>query len=373
MLRILKTHLTVSIREKTAMFWTLAFPLLLVTMYHFAFGGIYESDRMHGLKAAVVQDGEQQEAFAGYLDSFDEENLKVLYLQEEEAKEALKDGSVDGIFFCADEISLTVEETGISQSILQQILDSYLKSQYMAGGIAAHHPENLEKAMETMAGYESGVRQVTMGMKDLDQTQSYFYAAIAMTCMFGSFLSMYATVGVQANTSPLGARMASGCMKRWKGILASLLTGWILAFGEILILLFYIQMVLKDLDFRGAWGKILLIGAVGTFAASSLGMATGTIGKFSENTKNGILVCVSLVLSFLADLMNTGVKYFVEQRLPLFNRINPAALISDALYSVLIYEDGDRYLRCLLCLAGVGAVLLCAAVLSMRRMRYDSI
>lgn len=128
-------------------------------------------------------------------------------------------------------------------------------------------------------------------------------------------------------------------MKRWKGILASLLTGWILGFAEILILLLYIQTVLKDLDFQGVWGRILLICAAGTFASSSLGMATGTVGKFSENTKNGILVCVSLVLSFMADLMNTGVKYFIEQHVPFLNRVNPAALISDAFCSVLIYEN----------------------------------
>lgn len=376
MLRILKTHITVSIREKTSMFWTLLFPLLLVTMYHFAFGGITESDMMKGLKAAVVQteeETEEQKNFFQYLTAFDQKNLEVALMEKKEAEKALGDKRIDGIFFSGDSFSLTVQETGIASSILRQILDSYVKNQYIIEDIASQHPEKIQNALEAMTEYENGVKQVNMGMKNMDQVQSYFYAAIAMACMFGSFLSMYATVGVQANTSPLGARMASGCMKRWKGILASLLTGWILGFAEILILLLYIQTVLKDLDFQGVWGRILLICAAGTFASSSLGMATGTVGRFSENTKNGILVCVSLVLSFMADLMNTGVKYFIEQHVPFLNRVNPAALISDAFCSVLIYENGDRYRLCLLCLAAVGAVMLGAAVLSMRRMRYDSI
>ena len=102
-------------------------------------------------------------------------------------------------------------------------------------------------------------------------------------------------------------------------------------------------------------------------------MVLGTVGTWSTNLKNGIIVAESLACSFAADLMISGVKETIETYVPVINRINKGALITDAFYSVLIYEDGEKYFRSLSLLTFFGILLLGAAVLSMRRMRYESI
>ena len=207
----------------------------------------------------------------------------------------------------------------------------------------------------------------------LDYTQNYFFALIAMTCLYGSFMGMYNTVGVQANTSDLGARLAAGCVKRYKTITASLLSSWLISFAEVLVLLFYMDIVLGDIHIGEQGGEILLICFVATLYSSSIGMVIGTVGTWSTNLKNGIIVAESLACSFAADLMISGVKETIETYVPVINRINPGALITDAFYSVLIYEDGEKYFRSLSLLTFFGILLLGAAVLSMRRMRYESI
>ena len=99
----------------------------------------------------------------------------------------------------------------------------------------------------------------------------------------------------------------------------------------------------------------------------------GTIGTWSTNLKNGMIVALTMVCSFAADLMISGVKEAIEKYVPVINRFNPGALITDAFYSVLVYQDMEKYQRSLFLLTLFGVLLLGVAVLSMRRMRYESI
>ena len=80
-----------------------------------------------------------------------------------------------------------------------------------------------------------------------------------------------------------------------------------------------------------------------------------------------------MVCSFLAGLMNSNMKDLVEKHVPIINRINPAALISDAFYCINVYNDTARYYRNLVTLAVMSAAFVMASFLLIRRNRYDSI
>ena len=66
-------------------------------------------------------------------------------------------------------------------------------------------------------------------------------------------------------------------------------------------------------------------------------------------------------------------KDLVEKNMPVINRINPAALISDAFYSINVYDDMSRYYRNLFTLAVMSITLVTASFLLIRRESYDSI
>lgn len=376
MLRIIKMQILVNVREVSALFWTLIFPLILATLFHFAFSEIVNVEQMEPIKVAVVTDkegGMSQQSFGEYLERLDGEYLDIEEMTDEKALQMLEENKVTGIFYNGSQKSLTVGSDSIYTSILTQYLDSYLKNEAVFLQIAKEHPEKLSEAILAAQEYETVTQQVSMGRKTVDTMQPYYYALLAMTCMFGGFLGLYNTVSVQANASDLGARMASGCVKKWKSITASLISAWILNMIEMVIVLIYMTAVMRDLDVAGNVSKILLICGTGSLCSTSLGMFVGTVGTCSENMKNGILVCVSMVCTFMADLMMQGVKYTIEMYAPVINRINPAALISDAFYSVLVYDDASRYARSLAGLLALGFVLLAVTILSMRRMRYESI
>ena len=80
-----------------------------------------------------------------------------------------------------------------------------------------------------------------------------------------------------------------------------------------------------------------------------------------------------MVMSFLAGLMNADIKNVVDKNAPLINRINPAALISDAMYCINVYDAPERYAQDMLILAVMSVILIAGTFLIIRRERYVSI
>lgn len=383
MFLIMKRQILVNIREKSNIFWTMIFPLILATLFHFTLGEMLDQNGMETISAAYVTQSaaesaespshQEKDSFLEYLESFDNSWLKILPMTEKEAENALKNDEILGTFYGGEEKSLTIGENSTYTSILSQILEIYEKNEVLIARIAQDHPEHLSDAVVALEDYKTCTETVTFGGTSMDSVQNYFFALIAMTCLYGSFMGMYNAVGVQANTSVLGARLTAGCVKRYKSIAASLLSSWIISFLEVLILLFYMDVILGDIDLSGQILQIFVICAAATLYSCSLGMVIGTVGSWSANLKNGIVVAVSMACSFAADLMLSGVKSAIETYAPVINRINPGALTTDAFYSVLVYNDTEKYFRSLILLTVFALLLLTAAVLSMRRMRYESI
>ena len=54
MLLIMKRQILVNIREVSNIFWTLFFPLLLATLFHFTLGAMLDQNGMEPLSAAYV-------------------------------------------------------------------------------------------------------------------------------------------------------------------------------------------------------------------------------------------------------------------------------------------------------------------------------
>ena len=48
---------------------------------------------------------------------------------------------------------------------------------------------------------------------------------------------------------------------------------------------------------------------------------------------------ISMTGSTLAGLMNSKIKFAVDQNMPIINKLNPAALITDAFYCINVYDD----------------------------------
>lgn len=380
MLHLVKYRFLQIIRDYSSMFWALAFPIILGTFFYISFGqsGMAGSGEVswNSIPVAVIQENtssESAKAFEGFLDKMGEDTLDIQDIgTEKEALKMLKEDKINGIFYVDETPSLTVSKSEINESILTSLLDTYNKNASMIKEIASTHPEKLPQALEAMNDYRNTVKEESLGGSTLDPNIQYFFALIAYACLSGAFLGVNSSFDSQANLSPLAARRSITPTHKMTLILVDMFVLFIIHFINILILTAYVMNVL-GVSLGDNIGALLLIDLMGSVIGVSLGITFGAVGKLSKSLKISLTVAITLFPGFLAGLMFGSMKNLIEKSFPIINRINPAAVLSDAFYCLSVYNDMDRFIRCLFILGIMSIGLLFTAFLSVRRERYDYI
>ena len=374
MLHLIKYNLLVKVKNFATTFWPLIFPLLLGTMFYFAFGNIDDAD-FETVQVGIVKEEEPDTLFLMFLDQMENNGNHLIAAQELSGTAALaklENEEISGIYYVGKAPSLTVAANGIPQSILQSVLTSYETGKNTIRQIVRTHPSGLWKGIQKMLNQQEPITQVSLGGHTINGTVQFFYALIAMTCLYGCFIGFGSAITLQANITALAARRCVTPTHKLKLILSEQIASFLLGYFDVIVLLVYLRYILK-LDFQGKIGPMLLISFFGSLIGVSIGIFVGSLGKMKEGVKIGIILGISMICSFLSGLMNNTMKDIVEKNAPFINRINPAALISDAFYCINVYDDLGRYYRNLITLAVMSVVLVAASFLLIRRESYDSI
>ena len=374
MLHLIKYNLLVKLRNFNMTFWPLVFPLILGTFFFFAFGNLNDAD-FETVQVAMVQETSPNPLFSFYIDQVKKSNSDLLNIQEMDesaALTALKNKEISGIYYNEMTPSLTVNAHGIPESILQSVLESYNNNLHTIQNILKKHPSGLLSALRQMSDTKDLVREVSLGGKTIDGNSQFFYALVAMGCLYGCFIGFGSAITLQANLTALAARRCITPTHKLKLILSEQIASFLLGYADVIVLLLYLRNIL-NLDFQGQFGKMLIISLFGSLIGVSMGLFIGSLSRLNEGIKIGIMLAISMSCCFLSGLMNGSMKDTVEKHAPIINRFNPAALISDALYCINVYDDASRYYRNLITLIVMSAALVLASFLLIRRERYDSI
>ena len=366
------------IKSKTALIWTLIFPIALSTFMYVAFSNIFEADEMFSTIPVAVVDGqtkqEEQMGLATVLEQLEQENedalIKITKADDKKAKQLLKDGDIEGIFYIEEE-RLVVGESSTQTTILSMVLEQYTQMKNMYGDIQKEHPENMMQVMQKMAQQKTSIVEKATTDGCQNEYYNYFYAIFGMSCLFASFASVEKISKMQANTSALGMRRSLSSTHKMSMILSEYLALWLVQFTVELLTLGY--MTVLGIDFGGKYPAIALTLFVGSGIGLSLGVIVGTISKLGEKTKFGIATVISMILSVMADLCIGGIKNLVEQHVPILNRLNPAVLLSDCFYALNVYDNYDRFMRNIGILSGMAVLLLGVSFCLVRRNRYASL
>ena len=380
MLHLLKYRFIQTVRDYPIMFWALAFPLILGTFFYFSFGsagldgtGDYEWDP---IKVAIIEEdlsSKNAESFQAFLEELDPDTLDIQDISSEsDAIKALKEETILGIYYVDDTPSLSVGKNGINESILSSLLKNYNQNAAMIQKIAMTHPEKMGAAIEAMKDYHPETRNESLGGKTLDPNVQYLFALIAYACLSGAFLGVRSSLDSQANLSALGARRSITPTHKLKLILIDMTVLFIIHFINILVLNLYLIKVL-GISLGDNIGALLVVDFMGSMIGVSLGIAFGCLSKLSTDMKLGLTVAITLIPGFLAGLMFGNMKNIIELHCPIINRLNPAAVLSDAFYCMSVYNDAHRFARSIGILAIMSALFLFIAYLGIRRERYDSI
>ena len=166
--------------------------------------------------------------------------------------------------------------------------------------------------------------------KDMDPYMTFFYALIGFQIIYGYSWGLSIIYQYEANLTTIAKRNAISPLNKRISLLASMSVGFLLNFCIALFTMLIFNRVL-GVDFSNRIPQLLLIVAIGSLTGVILGMVIGASNKADIETKIGLGIGISLLLSFLAGMMVAGIKIIIAEKAPLINKINPVALISDCL------------------------------------------
>lgn len=101
MLHLLRYSILSTMRDRTVMFWSLLFPIILGFFFSIGFGGANDSEIMNAIPTGIVNVDSSQEAegFSDFLEQMEGDTLTLTaYDSEADAKEALEKKEISGYF-----------------------------------------------------------------------------------------------------------------------------------------------------------------------------------------------------------------------------------------------------------------------------------
>ena len=377
-LHLFKYKLKMLYRPSEELFWTYLFPLILATMFFVAFGNIAEkTESFTTIPVAVVKEQEPNEYLKGLLTQLSNDSedatLKITETSKEEAEQLLKSNKIDAIVTIKEDVSLTVSGEDINQSIVRIIFDQYKQISDTITNVAKLNPEKIPEVLTTMYSSIQANIETTLNSHDnLDTMTWYFFALVSMNCLFGCLFGLKSIMSIQANITVLAARRCVTPTHKLKLIVSDMLACIIVQYLSTVVLLCYLIFGLK-INFGDRLPYVFLTAFMGCLIGVANGTFIGAIGRFSEGVKDAIVMSFSMISCFLGGLMVGNMKDVIEKTVPLINKINPASLIADSLYSLSIYDNLDRYMLNMGILVLMTVVLAILSFCLVRRERYASI
>ena len=362
------------LRVKEFVLWLMLFPIILGTLFKVAFGSIYTTELFDTIPVAVVTASENAVAEEFLKGMAEEENpfLAPEFTDEENAKQLLFDGKVEGILTVGESMELTVSRTGIVPTMLQELVSRYKLYETVIRDTLAKDPAALQTVLAKLSAEVNACRDVSPSAENPDVYVQYFYNLIAMVAICGNMTGLHVSTNNQANQSQLGAR--KNCSATPKGIYltAGLLGSCIAQSVSMVLCVTFLRFVLR-VNFGGNLLLLYLAAILSGCLGVAFGFFIGSIGKMRHEGKSAIAITISMVLCFLSGLMMGNIKGILATKAPWVNRFNPVAVISDSFYCLNMYSDYRRFISKIVTIAIYIAVFTVLGVLFTRRKKYASI
>lgn len=407
MWNVFKGTLLSLVRDKGIFIWSLAFPVILSTLFLFMFANLDSNADFEPVSCVVVADANYDAApgLADMVDALaepgDDQLLAPVFVDTEaEAVDALDTSEEDdganssssddfgavGYLLVDDEGVLSVHMKGgaasgsldnANQSILQTVADGYVRKVALLEDLAAENPVLLadEAFMEQVLVSSDVTEQIDVTRNQPKESVRYYFALFGMAALFGGQIGMTAICRAQPNLTPLGARRALGGVSRAKTLAATLAASWLLSFACLFVAFLYVRFVV-GIDFGGRDAACVAVLAAAALMATAFGTLLGALPKVGQGVKSGLLTGVTCFAALFAGLYGQPTMNLadaVNAAAPALSYVNPATQIAEAFYSVMYYDTWTRLAEHLGVLVIMAGVLFAVSALFVRRQRYASL
>ena len=241
-----KYSLKTLFRNKSLIFWTFIFPIIMATLFNMAFSNIENSEKMNIIDIAIIDNNEwnnnqiYKTSFENLSSESNEERIfNIHYLTNEEADKLLNSGEIIGILELVDDkpilkfntngvdqtvLKFVTEEIEQTESLIKNLSKVEIQKQIESGNYIDYE-DIYSKVLELAT--EENVKLRDDSKSNLSYTMIEFYTLIAMTCLYGGILSMTSINESMPNMSNKGKRISISPSKKRTVILSSLLASFI--------------------------------------------------------------------------------------------------------------------------------------------------
>lgn len=347
----------ITFKNVELIFWTFAFPIILITLFYAAFSNISAADDFVAPKVTVIEN-ENSMLVPVYKQIFEKvDALDVSYETDfESAKTKLESEEIAGIATFDDGMEypkLTIEQNGINQTIIQNIMTE------------------IELSIRSGSEFDEVKIKNTYDRKQEVSMIEYF-TLLAMACLYGAMIGTKSLDKNLANMTASGKRIAVAAVSKTKIVLGSLLTSYITQLIGLTILFVYMLAVLK-IDFGEHLVGVIGLTMLGALAGLALGTFISAIFKVKDNIKDGITTGFTMLCCFFSGMMGPTVKFAIDSSFPLLNKVNPAALLTDGYYALTNFGAGERFWSDVILLVLFSGVLSFVSIKVLRRQKYDNL
>lgn len=377
-MHLFKTRMISLLRNRTILFWSLIFPILLATLYNLAFANIMNGELIETIDIAIVESDDMDQELLKVIDETTFDNDVKLFNasigNRDNAYKLLDDNDVIGIIEIIDgKLSFVVNNSGLDQTITKSFLDEYLQTTNAFTNLIVIGSGNIEEISNDLFKNVNYIDEIAASRNRANYILIYYFALIGMAIIYAGFWGTDNIINLQANMSGKAVRIAVSPVNRLKTLIIYTLCALIIHIMIIIILLFYLIGIL-GLDFGDKLLLIFLVCVLGSLVGISFGSFVAiSLKKAREGTKVLITTIVGVLGGFLSGMMVPDMKYIIQTKFPIINYINPVAIISDSLYSLNYYGASSRFFINLVILIFMTIIFTIGTYLFYRRDSYESI
>lgn len=375
-MRLFIYRIKVLLQNRSLLFWSFAFPVVLGLLFNLAFSGLDAIDVLKTTDVGIVTDGQIQAAeFETIIKEIKQDGKPVfqpIEMTKKKAEQQLADGKISGFYELNDQaISLSVSQSGVEQTLLKEFLNQYLQNTDKAMTLMATGAVSEQELLAALANNENHVKERSSS-GNYSIKSFYFFTLVAMTVMYGFMWGIRNANDQQANQSPNGIRLCLIPRNKLLVAVTNMLASFVLFYVQLLLIL-AIYRFGYQVDFGDRWGHILLVCAIGAFTSLSFGTLIGNaFTKLTFQQKISIGISISMAMSFFAGMMGSQeLKYWIDVHVPILGKINIVNLISESLYQLFYYQSITPFYTNLIWLAGFGMVFIFINYFFERKVQYD--
>ncbi len=339
-------------RNRAAVFWTIAFPVVLMLIFGAIFSGMGESSY-----DLYIQDLDNTQASQQFIESLNQTgalNVKMVD-GSVDAEEYIKDNSLTTFLIIPPDFHTAVASNGADNVTLDLRVDQTSSSASIVSNVLNSVVENwnlqLVQADRTIQIQRGDIIQEGFSFVDF-----FLPGVIGLTIMTSAVNWMVST-HTRYRNSGLFAKLSTTPLTRWEWLLSRMLWQIVVAFistGAILavgILLFGVSVIMDPIS--------LLLIILGSAMFSALGMVISRFIK-DEESADAAAAAITFPMMFLAG------SFFPIESMPgylqVVAQVLPLTYLNDGLRDSMIYGNTESALVNLGVVAVIALVLMVVGV-----------